>query len=229
MTELSPEARALVDAARKSLRPLVTDRARVATALSNKLSRSLPPGAHDITLLPRRAPWLVVGGAFIGISLMIAGGYRALSSEPAQSAPLSLPAPLSAAAPAPSVPLVPPVTAPEVPPAPPPPSEKKLVRNVTSSAKTRPRPTKAHTDFAAEVELLSRATNMLRTGSVSAALKTLDEHQQRFPRGTLRQERDLARAQALCAMGLWKEGRAQLAQLPKGTPGRARADQSCEP
>jgi hypothetical protein len=82
--------------------------------------------------------------------------------------------------------------------------------------------------LAEEVALLSRATTALRAGRAAEALKTLDEHQSRFPRGALSEERRAAKAQALCSLGRMSEGRAELARLAPQSPAAARAKQVCD-
>jgi hypothetical protein len=78
------------------------------------------------------------------------------------------------------------------------------------------------------VVLLSRATTALRAGRAVEALKALDEHQSRFPRGALGEERRAAKAQALCSLGRMSEGRAELARLAPESPALARAKQVCD-
>jgi hypothetical protein len=81
--------------------------------------------------------------------------------------------------------------------------------------------------LAEEVELLSRATVELRTGNAHGALEALEEHQRKFPMGTLTEERRAAMALALCALARVREGRAQLAALAPNSPAVARAQQAC--
>jgi hypothetical protein len=84
--------------------------------------------------------------------------------------------------------------------------------------------------LAQEVAILSRAGTELHAGRPAAALEVLDEHQRKFPRGVLTQERGAARIQALCALGRMKEARAGLARLARAFPGSphvARARKAC--
>jgi hypothetical protein len=78
-----------------------------------------------------------------------------------------------------------------------------------------------------EVTLLSRATSALRAGRASDALKTLNEHQSKFPKGLLSEERRAARAQALCALGRRPEAEREIAKLSPTSPQAARAKQAC--
>src|SRR6185369_7565739 len=82
--------------------------------------------------------------------------------------------------------------------------------------------------LAEEVALLSRATSALRAGRAAEALKFLDEHQRKFPKGVLGVERRGARAQALCALKRVGEGRAELARLAPQSPAAGRAKQVCD-
>jgi hypothetical protein len=82
--------------------------------------------------------------------------------------------------------------------------------------------------LAQEVVLLSKAASDLRAGRSGEALKALDEHQRRFPHGTLTLERRAAKAQALCALKRVSEGRAELAHLAPQSPAAARARQVCD-
>jgi hypothetical protein len=81
-----------------------------------------------------------------------------------------------------------------------------------------------------EVLLLSRAETDLHAGRFESALRSLDEHERRFPRGALEPERTSARAQALCALGRNAEAQASLEQLARtapNSPNEERARQAC--
>jgi hypothetical protein len=81
-----------------------------------------------------------------------------------------------------------------------------------------------------EVALLSRAETELHAGRPAKALLALAEHQRKFPRGALAEERTAARIQALCALGRSDEANAQLRQLSHISPNSAleeRARQAC--
>jgi hypothetical protein len=64
--------------------------------------------------------------------------------------------------------------------------------------KRAPRPPAADT-LAAERALLAKANAAMRAGDADGALAILAEHQQRFPRGVLIEERSAAKVLALCA------------------------------
>ena len=82
--------------------------------------------------------------------------------------------------------------------------------------------------LAEELVLLTRATSQLSSGQASAALQTLDEHQGRFPRGVLSDERNAAKGRALCKLHRFDEGHAVLALLGAGTPFAARVKEECD-
>ncbi len=63
----------------------------------------------------------------------------------------------------------------------------------------------------AELRLLRAAQKALQKGDSSRALSVLNKHRHQFPGGLLRQEREAARAVALCELGRYKQGR-QVAQ-----------------
>jgi hypothetical protein len=84
--------------------------------------------------------------------------------------------------------------------------------------------------LAQEVAILSRASAKLHGGQPAAALGVLAEHQRRFPRGVLAQERIAARVQALCALGRVGEAKSELRRLSKvspNSPHEARARKAC--
>jgi len=62
-------------------------------------------------------------------------------------------------------------------------------------------------DVAAEVRLLGEANTLLRAGDAGRALRLLEEHARRYPKGALGEERDAARIAALCALGRTSEAR----------------------
>jgi outer membrane protein assembly factor BamD (BamD/ComL family) len=77
-----------------------------------------------------------------------------------------------------------------------------------------------------EVRLLSKAEQQLSAGRADDALRTLGEHERRFPGGVLAEERLAARVQALCALGRLAEARADLARLAHAYPQSAHLDRA---
>jgi hypothetical protein len=102
--------------------------------------------------------------------------------------------------------------------------------STSRAAETKKTVSRTRDGLAEEVALLSRAETELRAGRPAKALLALAEHQRKFPRGALAEERTAARIQALCALGLRDEANAQLAQLLHISPSSAhegRARQAC--
>ena len=230
MASLGPKSRALVDAGRSALRPTDGDRARIETALRMRLGPAALPPQGSVAPPPvvAAAGWKAVAATVIGVGLSGVALYLALGREPATplpqaavsapsvastapAAPAPAPAAPTAAAPATIEPVPAPVAAPPVPA-----SSEGLVARTPRDR------------LAEEVALLSRATSALRAGHAAEALKALDEHQARFPRGALSEERRAAKAQALCSLGRVSEGRAELAHLAPQSPAAARARQACD-
>ena len=233
MSDLTSNGKALVEAGRRADRPSEADRERVLAALRARLGD---------------AAVLATGSA---VSPVIAGGTGALRSRFVKwswvgSAVLVSGALLFAprvwqrrdrAVPAPSASVRSLVNAPaqiaetvSVPEAAPSPSA--FVAGASSSrpADTQKTVSRTRDGLAEEIALLSRAETELRAGRPAKALLVLAEHQRKFPRGTLAEERTAARIQALCALGRRDEANAQLAQLLHISPNSAherRARQAC--
>jgi hypothetical protein len=69
-----------------------------------------------------------------------------------------------------------------------------------------------------EVRLLSRAEQQMHDGLAGDALKTLAEHERRFPTGSLAEERLAARVQALCMLGRTADAKGDLMRLTRAYP-----------
>lgn len=227
MAALGPKARALVQEGRSALRPAAGDRERIEAALRAQLGPAALPPPSSVAPPPpvgAAAGWQALAAKVL-VGAGLAGGalYLALSNRtPEPRAIVSAPPVAPAAAvssldeqvnevPAPTEPL-------EV-------AQPVAAHPTTASSESAPR---ARDRLAEEVALLSRATSMLRAGRAAEALKSLDEHQTKFPRGALSEERRVAKAQALCSIGRVSEGRAELARLAPGSPAAARAKQACD-
>jgi hypothetical protein len=217
---LTSEAEELVRAGREALRPSDADRERVLSALLPRLGGSL--GAEG-TNTPSTAPAAATGNiakataALVVIGVAGAGLFFALRTEPP-------PAMASATAPVTSA-RVPPAPVEHVPERAPP-----VAPRAESAEKRAPVASRPADSLAQEVAILSHASAELHAGRPSAALKALDEHRRKFPRGVLAQERTSARIQALCALGRMKEAQAELARLARTSPSSphvARARKAC--
>ena len=221
---LSPKARALIRAHRSACLPTAVDRLRIEAALRAKLGSSVLP--VEMPLVPASLPfgWQVRLAAALGLGLICCVLF--LARQPAGVENLATPIPSALTAnvassatavfpnEAPAAPhqlAEPPLPLPE--PAPP------------SLARLAP---PALDPLEQEVLLLSRATSQLRSGRIMESLATLDEHQRRFPNGAMSEERIEAKAQALCKLQRFREGRTELARLEVGSLTAARATLDCE-
>lgn len=222
MSELSPEARALMRAGRGMLNPSEADRARLAEALRVKLGAdALPP--EGAAPSPAAAAWRpslqLIAGAFVA-GAFVAGGVLFVALR--QDKPAERATRAQAASVAVSAPAAPRADAPADAPVP-----ALLIPSAPSAKPSAPSARPAQESLAQEVALLSQATSALHSEQPAEALKLLNEHARKFPNGVLREERRAARAQALCMVGRINEGQAELARLAPQSPAAARAKQVC--
>jgi hypothetical protein len=222
VSDLTPEAKELVHQARSAFRPSDADRERIFQALLPQIGVGAALGTTPSLLERlRQASWLKISGAVVGLGA-VGGLFLAFgpAGEPKPAPPASTaPIPAKVESPPPDMatiptPVAPPVVAPEAKP------EGRVQQPVVTRADR----------LAAEVAILSRAGTELHNGRAAAALKTLDEHQRKFPSGLLAQERASARIQALCALGRVKEADVELTRLSRlspQSPHEARAREAC--
>jgi hypothetical protein len=227
MSDLSPDTRALLDAARDAHDPSVGDRARVRGKIATRIGAAAfgTTVAVTATSSTARAAAKVGIGVVVGGALLVVGMWWRSGHEP--SAPPPPAANPIVAAPAvttaPVVDLDPaPVPVESLAPAPSNTVEKKL-------------PSLAPTDnvqstLDAELALLRDAKKSLNDGDAAHSLALLDEHQRKFPNGILVEERASTRIYALCAAGKTVEARAStqdfLAKYPR-SPSAPRVRTSC--
>jgi len=225
--ELGSDAQSLVNAGRGALRPTSADRLRNLEALRHRIGdfsgvqHGSPPAAPAPApatpgLSAKALAWtagaLGLGGTVIALSLGAHGsGPAPAAPPPAITATPTAVAPTATA---------PEATAPTVPP-------------TVTTAETRSATARRTSDsLAEEVSILSRAETELHSGRPANALALLDEHQRKFPRGALTQERIAARIHALCALGRVSEAEASLSRLRRVSPGslhEATAREACAP
>jgi len=238
MSDLSSGGKELVEAGRQAHRPSAADRERVLLALRARLGDAalLAAGLEYSPLAAGGAgasrskfikwgwvaPTVLVTGALWVVPRIWQGGEKAV---PAPSASAVSVVPKTAAAVS-SAPEVAPEAAAEVAPSP---SALPAVASsrTVDAQKALPR---SRDGLGEEVALLSRAETELHAGRPAKALLALAEHQRKFPRGALAEERTAARIQALCALGRNDEANAQLKQLLHISPNSAheeRARQAC--
>jgi hypothetical protein len=86
-----------------------------------------------------------------------------------------------------------------------------------------PLPMRGRGDLAAERILLETARTALERSDPSHALEALQRHQERFPRGQLREERESLRIGALVAAGRVEEARVKTDEFHRSFPGSLQA------
>jgi len=223
---LSPKARALIQAHREAGRPTAADRQRVAAALRARVGSVALPLERPIRNrlmgnLGQRRSATALGLCVVGSVLILArrpgtavGPATQTRNRPAQAALVSTatvvwsePAASSEA----SVPVL-----------------RKADSTAPGHLPPKVRAAPAQDTLAQEVLLLSSAATQLSSGQAGGALLALDEHQRRFSNGVLGEERNGAKARALCMLHRLSEGRAALALLPPGSPIAARAKAACD-
>ena len=236
MPDLNPDAAALLRAGREGFRPTASDRERVLESLSGRLGDGIlldGPGAGGTGPAPAMARlalrrWLLIGLPALGVG----AGLIAVRELPRTVHVESRPA---VAIPAQSVVDVPGQSA--MPPAPGAtdsaanPALSGRLSNVQHPVVGRTAAQPAD-GLGEEVRLLSRAQQDLNDGRPTQALKTLSEHERRFPTGALAEERLAMRVQALCAQGRRAEAKADLTELSRAYPGSvhiAPARAACSP
>jgi len=234
MSDLSFGGKALVEAGKQADRPTSADRARVLEALRGRLGDAAlgmnlthaPRGAGQVrTWRSKFAKW-----GLVGPTVLVTGALwfapriwqRPVTVVPttAASAVNGAPQPTALVGSA----------SPEVAPTAPHPASALVAGSASSRPVDSPRAARPRDSLAGEVALLSRAETELRAGRPGNALLALNEHQRKFPRGALAEERTAARIQALCALGRSDEADAQLKQLQHISPNSAhqeRARQVC--
>lgn len=102
-------------------------------------------------------------------------------------------------------------------------SQPKAATSLASSRRTA----KAHDTLAEEAAILSRAQSELHLGRATTALQVLAEHERKFKRGILAQERVAVKIQALCALGRSSEANALMGRLSAQSLTGDSARQAC--
>lgn len=247
MSDLSPEARALLASAAKGDDPTPADRDRVARALAGSLGISaLMPaaaqaagGSLGATLGLSAVKAVAAGAVVLGVAGSAWVGLRPERPNPLPATTRAVvghgraPRPTSAA-PGYSRPGASALTAPR---------ETRLTTVEAAPAERRIEPLRpparsvgrvggsaSEDRLRAESGLIAAAHRSLLRGDAADALARIAEYDARFPHGTLREERDLERLLALCAAGRRDESRAAgrrfLSSYPD-SPSTARAASAC--
>jgi hypothetical protein len=234
MREESPDRAALIRAGRAAFRPDPSDRQRVLQSLTGALGPgALSDGAGHAKLTKSIAPaaspvpaWVLgaLGALAIGGAIVVtAHPWARTPSQAAVSVARSLPS----AEPTPSPPIPPPANADDRA------AEPRRAEGPSGAPKAPARSSAASTfpdSLPEEVRMLSRAEEQLNSGHADEALRTLADHERRFPGGALAEERMAARVQALCALGRLAAARTELARFAEAyprSPHLDRARRSC--
>lgn len=233
--DLDPEARRVLELAREARTPSEEDKQRVARRIATGLGLSVVAGAAGAAAQGAGASvsagaaksagaavllkWWIAGGAVVVAAV---SGFVVLSSGAGEVAAPKVPvtAPvqvqdLATPTPTPTLtPAVAPVAAPE------PGPERTVQRRRPGAAATLP----------AELELLHEAQAAWRAHDARGALSLIDKHRARYPRSSLRAEREGLQVLSLCELGRKAEAgrvaRRLLARTPH-SPMRAAIEQSC--
>jgi hypothetical protein len=211
MSELGPESRALLDAARGADEPASADRdrvrARVAAAIAAGAGASAGEGAASAG---SAGGSIAAGGLVVKLALAIlavgaiaTGAFFAFrggdDDAPPADEPVAAVEPAAEPEPAPA-----PEAAPVAEPEPevvvdPEPAKKKPVK------KPAERPPSADS-LKEERAILARASAALRGGDADGALAAVAEHAKKFPKGLLVEERSATKVLGLCAAGKVAQG-----------------------
>jgi hypothetical protein len=223
---LSPNARALIQAHHNAGRPTAADRERITSALRERLGSTVLP--FEAPISTRLVSSALQRSAAAALGMCVVGSVLLLTRAPAATVGSASQQPNRPAVTAPAAivtaePSEPALTKEEQPRA-----QRKLAMTAPRHTPAKASASPALDRLAEEVVLLSSATNRLSTGQAERALLALEEHQRRFSSGALSDERNAARARALCALHRLSEGRAALALLAPGTPLAARAKEDCD-
>lgn len=223
MSELGPDTRALIDAARDAHDPTAADRSRVRGKIATRIGAAAfgTTVAVTATSSSARAAAKLGIGVVVGGALLLAGMWWKSSHEPTISPRVDAPI---VAAPAPSDPPVVdlgPAAVPVESLAAAPTVEKKVVAAPVQNSQST---------LDAELALLRDAKKAINDSDPTRSLQILDEHQRKYPDGILAEERASTRVFALCAAGKTAEAHmgAQdfLAKYPR-SPSAPRVRASC--
>ena len=212
MDELSPRARALLEAAHGADDPIPGDAARVRSSVLTRIgSTGLGAAVFSLSLERAKALLGVATPKVVAIVLLAVGGSavyqhlqqrRAELSFPAHAAtvvaPVASPSAqtpepdpvASAAVPVSSLPLL--VTQP--------PRRRRLARHVAAPVQPA-QLVDPNAGLEAEMRTVRAADAALRSGNVNEAEGLLEQHAREFPSGTLAEERDGLRIVASCQNG----------------------------
>ncbi len=234
MSELGPQARALLDAARSGASPTPADAARLWGRVSDSLANGAASGATATAGIGSKIAMALAIIATIGGGALLLAPARSTStltfaaprvSEPPIAPPLTrAPPPTIEEQPALPLTTVPVEQLPRVPvPRIAPIRAVASVATVTAGASASASP--ASDD--ADVTMVRAAYVALRSGDAARALSLVDEHARRHPRSVLSEERDATRVLALCALGRRDSARTALQQFKLSFPSSTQLARTC--
>jgi hypothetical protein len=208
MDDLSPRARALLEAAHGMDDPIPGDSARVRRSVMTRIGTTgLGAAVFSLSLERAKALLGIATPKVVALMLIAAGGsavYQHAHQRDVQriSAPASMPsAPLSASpAPAVSVPAAAPESEPISAELPAPAHESRKLRSASKRVATT-RAVDPNAGLEAEMRCVRAADAALRGGNLNEAEGLLEQHAREFPAGTLSEERDGLRIVAACQSG----------------------------
>jgi hypothetical protein len=215
MNDLSPQAKALLRAARSFDEPSDDDHRRIRSSVLSRVGAGAALGLaatlSTSSLAASTGAILSGTAAKIGIAVLLAGGLStgAYFATHSRSASRQAVVETVKAAPQPTLPAMSePVSAVESPAAIESPSPQPTRTKEPAAAAAKSRAPRASGDIEGEVRLLEEADADLRRGDAAGALVRLGEHATKYPGGALRQEREGMNVVALCQAGRQAEGRA---------------------
>jgi hypothetical protein len=229
MRELPPDAIALILAGRTAFRPQTSDADRVLQSLMLALGEGAPlgePPHADIGKSTGSARFLMRGWFLGGLGALVVGATIVIAVHPwTRTAPQAAPPAVS------SIPAAEPAASPSLPSSSnegdqasdPPRADSPSSAPRAAARSLVPHPPDSLPE---EVRLLSKAEEQLNSGHADEALRTLGEHERRFPGGALAEERMAARIQSLCALGRRAEANADLAKLARAYPRSPQLDRA---
>ncbi|HWZ87838.1 MAG TPA: hypothetical protein VNW92_03280 [Polyangiaceae bacterium] len=200
MDELSPRARALLDAAQGSDDPLPADAARIRQSVLVRIG-SAGVAAALFTFSVERAK-AFLGAAlpkFVAVALLAAGSSALYQHWKASEAPRE--ASVSVPAVAPSAPVVTTASAAPLAPDPEPVATATSVPVLPAAKPAVVAREPRHDNLEAEMRWVRAADAALRGGDVGLALSLLNQHAREFPNGALTEEREGLRVVAACQGG----------------------------
>ncbi len=210
MTDLGPDARALLDVARDAHQPSAADKARVkallaasiaalpATAEAASSSASAPAASAGTSAATTGSALLKIGAAVVAAAGLATAVYVTQLQEPEGAPVPAVEAPASTA-----------------------PAEVEPAAEATVDVST----------LAEQAQRLAEVRVALRDGAFADVLERVDAYESKFPDGMLREEALAARALALCGLGRGDEGRAAREALAEEAPHSAhlgRIDAACD-